>query len=264
MTTPLPFEERDSAHMPGHWLLARLGKRILRPGGKEMTERMLDDAHLNGADVVELAPGLGKTAVSILRRNPASYRGVEADDNAAALTAGAIGDSGSVVRGDAAATGLASGSADAVVGEAMLTMQTDAHKAEIIAEAFRMLRPGGRYAIHELALQPDELDDGIKTEIRRELARSIKVNARPLTRSEWTDLLAAGGFTVDTVAFAPMALLQPRRMLADEGILGTARIVRNILRDSAARRRVLAMRATFNTHRRRLAAIEIIARKPHS
>ncbi|MFD4353665.1 methyltransferase domain-containing protein [Nocardia sp. NPDC058518] len=264
MNTPLPFDHRDSAHIPGHWLLARLGKRVLRPGGIELTERMLDAAHLPGADVVELAPGLGKTATAILGRVPASYRGVEADAAAAARSAEVIGTAGTVTTGDAADTGLAASSADAVIGEAMLTMQTDPHKSAIIAEAFRVLRPGGRYAIHELALTPDDLDGGIKTEIRKALARSIKVNARPLTRAEWTDLLTAGGFEIETVTFAPMALLRPRRVLADEGLLGTARIVRNVLRDRSARQRVLAMRATFNTHRRALVAIAVVARKPNA
>ncbi|TCJ97168.1 class I SAM-dependent methyltransferase [Nocardia alba] len=262
MTIPLPFEQRGTANMPGHWLLARLGKRILRPGGKEMTEHMLDDAQLRGADVVELAPGLGKTAASILHREPTSYRGIESDADAVAHSAAAVGTVGVVTQGDAAATGLAADSADAVVGEAMLSMQTDAHKAEIIAEAFRLLRPGGRYAIHELALQPDDLDVETKTEIRKELARAIKVNARPLTRTEWTELLTAAGFEVSVVRFAPMALLEPRRMIADEGVVGTARIVRNILRDPAARKRVLDMRGTFTTYRRYMSAIEIVASKP--
>ncbi|MFB7878375.1 MULTISPECIES: class I SAM-dependent methyltransferase [unclassified Nocardia] len=264
MTTPLPFDHRDSAHIPGHWLLARLGKRVLRPGGIELTERMLDAAALPGAEVVELAPGLGHTAEAILRREPAGYRGVEADDAAAARSAEVVGTRGAVTTGDAADTGLPADSADVVVGEAMLTMQTDPHKAAIIAEAFRVLRPGGRYAIHELALHPDDLDDAVKTEIRKALARSIKVNARPLTRTEWTDLLTAGGFVVETVDFAPMALLRPRRVLADEGLLGTARIIKNVLRDRAARQRVLAMRATFTTHAKALTAIAVIARKPNA
>lgn len=56
----LPLADRDAAHLPGHWLLARLGKRVLRPGGKELTARMLTDAKLRGVDVVEFAPGLGE------------------------------------------------------------------------------------------------------------------------------------------------------------------------------------------------------------
>ena len=58
-TNALPMSDRNPAHLPGHWLLARLGKRVLRPGGRELTHRMLDAATLPGAEVVELAPGLG-------------------------------------------------------------------------------------------------------------------------------------------------------------------------------------------------------------
>ena len=33
--------ETDYDKMPGHWLMARMGKRVLRPGGRELTEVML-------------------------------------------------------------------------------------------------------------------------------------------------------------------------------------------------------------------------------
>ncbi len=121
-----------------------------------------------------------------------------------------------------------------MVGEAMLTMQTDRHKAEIVQEARRVLRVGGRYAIHELAIEPDEVDDEVKTEIRTSLARSIKVNARPLTAAEWRTLFEENGFEVEKIGFAPMALLEPKRILADEGLPGTLKFVRNVLRDSDA------------------------------
>lgn len=257
----LPLAERDAAHLPGHWLLARLGKRVLRPGGKELTERMLADAKLRGADVVEFAPGLGRTAQNIVAAAPRSYVGVEADADAAELTRKVVGGAGTVVSGEAAKTGLADECADVVVGEAMLTMQTDKHKAEIVREALRVLRPGGRYAIHELAIEPDEVADEVKTDIRRSLARSIKVNARPLTAAEWRELFIECGFEIETIGFAPMALLEPKRILADEGLLGTVRFVGNVLRDSDARARVLQMRSTFTTYRDNLVAIEIIAKK---
>ncbi len=259
----LPFAERKTADLPGHWLLARLGKRVLRPGGKKLTEQMLGDASVRDADVVELAPGLGKTARAILALHPSSYVGVESDSAAAELTRVAIGDNGDVVRGDASRTGLPDNSADVVIGEAMLTMQTDRHKTQIADEALRVLRPGGRYAIHELAIEPNDLDDSIKNEIRKELARSIKVNARPLTPSEWTDLLTAVGFEIEHVRFAPMALLEPRRVIADEGVLRTLKFVANVARDGDARRRILAMRKTFTKYRDHLTAIEVIAVKPN-
>ncbi|MEB3049345.1 methyltransferase domain-containing protein [Mycolicibacter sp. MYC123] len=260
MTLPMP--DRKTADLPGHWLFARLGKRVLRPGGLGLTHRMLADAQLSGADVVELAPGMGRTAKEILEHTPGTYTGVEADENAAGVVRSVVGDQGKVVTGEASETGLAAGSADVVIGEAMLTMQTNAHKSEIAREAFRVLRPGGRYAIHELALQPDNVPETVKDEVRAALARSIKVNARPLTAAEWSELLTEAGFTVEKISYAPMELLEPHRLIADEGLPGALRFVFNVLRDSDARARVLNMRSVFRKHRNNMAAIEVIAAKP--
>ncbi len=262
MTGPLPFAARRAEDTPGHWLLARLGKRVLRPGGLGLTRRLIENAGILNADVVELAPGLGRTAVELVQSGPASYIGVEKDEDAARLTAAAVGEAGTIVRADATRTGLPDASADVVIGEAMLTMQSDRVKREIIGEAARLLRPGGRYAIHELGLHPDDLDPEVKTALRRDLARVIKVNARPQTIAEWRTLLEEAGLVVEWTDAAPMALLQVRRNLADEGLRGTARIVRNVLRDPDARRRVLAMRALFREHRSVLRGVALVARRP--
>ena len=45
-TDSVPMAGRSDADLPGHWLLARLGKRVLRPGGLELTSRVLDAARL--------------------------------------------------------------------------------------------------------------------------------------------------------------------------------------------------------------------------
>jgi len=264
-TPTLPLAERSDADLPGHWLLARLGKRVLRPGGLELTSRLLAAAEIEGADVVELGPGLGRTARDIVALHPRSYVGV--DDTAAATEA--VREvvrpvQGLVVVADAAVTGLPDDSADVVVGEAMLTMQGDKAKRAIIAEAFRVLRPGGRYAIHELGLTPDSMPQETKDDIRRDLARSIKVNARPLTASEWIQLLADAGFESITVDYAPMALLNPARVLADEGCVGALRIIKNIAVRTAARQRVIGMRRTFHRYRRSLTAVAAVGVVPMS
>jgi len=46
---PLPFAQRSDADIPGHWLLARLGKRVLRPGGLELTSRLLAAANIHAS-----------------------------------------------------------------------------------------------------------------------------------------------------------------------------------------------------------------------
>lgn len=269
---PLPQSDRDPAHLQGHWLLARIGKRVLRPGGRKLTERMLAHTELAGKDVVEFAPGLGLTTRAILAQRPKSYRGVDRDpqvvDIITRLTAGQPGQPGqsaipaSCVLRDAADTGLDTDSADVVIGEAMLTMQSDRGKRAILDEAFRLLRAGGTYSIHELGLQPDDLDDSVKDEIRKALARSIKVNARPLTEAEWRDLLESAGFEVLWSGREPMALLDMRRNLADEGIGGVLRIMRNVLGNKDIRARVLDMKSTFDRYRDELTGIAFVMRKP--
>lgn len=263
--TVMPGSRLDTDKMPGHWLLARLGKRVLRPGGLELTRKMLAGLGIDAADsVVEFAPGLGTTAWMILENNPLTYVGVERDEAARRWVASRLPASGevSVVVGSAENTGLADASATVVLGEAMLTMNPAAHKQRIAREAFRLLRPGGRYGIHELCLQPDDLDDVSKTEIEQALSRAIRVGARPLTTTEWCALLEDAGFRIETVAHAPMNLLRPVRVIQDEGLLGALRIVKNVLTDARARRRVLTMRAVFERYRRYMRAIAVVAVKP--
>jgi SAM-dependent methyltransferase len=260
----LPFAGRRAEDAPGHWLLARLGKRVLRPGGQGLTRQLIEHARVADADVVELAPGLGRTAAELCAGHPRSYVGVEKDEDAARLTERAVGTRGRVVNSDAADTGLPDASADVVIGEAMLTMQSDAGKQRIVAETVRVLRPGGRYAVHELGLQPDSLDADFKTALRKDLARVIKVNARPLTAAEWKELFEGAGMRVEWTAVAPMALLQMRRNLADEGVGGTLRIIVNLLRDPDARRRVLAMRSLFRRHQSVLRGFALVAVKPEA
>jgi len=66
-TLPPAGEGLKTEKMPGHWVLARLGKRVLRPGGMELMRRMLKRLAIKPSDeVIEFAPGMGTTA----RLNP--------------------------------------------------------------------------------------------------------------------------------------------------------------------------------------------------
>lgn len=259
-------EKLDTTKMPGHWLLARLGKRVLRPGGRELTQQMLNGLCIKSSDeVVEFAPGLGFTAQLALEQKPAAYTAVERDEAAADVVRRYLtGNNQTCLIGRAEETGLPDATASVVYGEAMLTMQTPGKKQQIVQEAFRLMKPTGRYGIHELCLVPEDLDEETKQEIQKALTDAIHVGARPLTVSEWRTLLEAEGFIVHTQAIAPMHLLEPKRLIQDEGIWGALRFVRNVLGDSEARQRVKTMRKVFQTHEENLAAIMLVGVKRNS
>ena len=252
--------------MPAHWLMARLGKRVLRPGGREATRWLLERARIDGTDdVIELAPGLGATARELLARGPRSYVAVERDAAAVSATeeviAAARAVTARVVKADASRTGVADESASVVIGEAMLSMQPARHKQAIIHEAARVLRPGGRYLLHELAVVPEDIAHSDHAQLERDLSASIHVGVRIGTPSQWRQWLEAEGFALEEVHLLPMRLLEVDRLIQDEGLARTARFAWNMLRTRGAFSRMKAVRASFHVHSHSLRAIAMVARR---
>lgn len=247
----------------GHWLLAKMGKRVLRPGGKEMTEKIVNGLNIKQDDaVVEFAPGMGYTAELLLSKKPEKYTGVELNEEAASLLQQRINKPAyRVINASASDSGLESGATDKVIGEAMLTMQADHRKSEIIREAYRLLKPGGTYAIHELGLKPDHLEPNIKQEVQQGLAKAIHVNARPLTKTEWCELLEQEGFKIKKINENPMDLLKVKRILADEGWLRTLKIGFNVLTHPKERKKIFIMRDAFKKYENHLTTFGILAEK---
>jgi hypothetical protein len=229
----------------------------------ELTRRMLDALGVGTKDdVVEFAPGLGLTAQLTLKRHPASYTAVERDAAAAEIVRSYLkGSRQKCVTGSADQTGLPDAVATVVYGEAMLTMQTPDMKRRIVGEAHRLLKRGGRYAIHEMCLVGDDLGEEDKKEINQALSRAIHVGVRPLSVPEWRCLMEAEGFEVKSEGRAPMHLLEPRRLLRDEGLRGALRFIWNVLRDRDARARILMMRSVFRRYQSNLAAVTLVGAK---
>lgn len=247
----------------GHWALAKMGKRVLRPGGKKLTYKLVDELHITNNDsVVEFAPGMGFTAACLIDKKPKSYRGIELNEEAAARLTKKINTSTcKIVNTSASQTGLADCSTDKVIGEAMLTMQADHRKLEIMKEAYRILKPGGYYGIHELGLTPNDISSDAKKDIQQNLAHSIRVNARPLTKQEWCSLLEESGFKIKAVSESPMHLLHVKRVLEDEGVFRTLKIGINILLHPKEKKDILHMRDVFKKYEDNMTAFAIVAEK---
>lgn len=245
------------------WVLSKVGKKVLRPGGRELTMLLLDGLNITPEDnVVEFAPGIGFTAMQVLKRHPKSYTGIELNEEAGRNLKEIIqGENKKIIIGNAAAAQVKDGMKDKVLGEAMLTMHADHRKTEIIQVAYRLLRKGGRYAIHELCLIPDGIEDSKKAAITKDLSSHSHVNTRPLTQSEWKAILEKEGFRVRDLWMRPMMLLEPSRVIKDEGIFNTLTTVYNVMRRPKARKKILEMRKLFHSHRDEIRAIGIVAEK---
>lgn len=254
-------------HVPGYQLLASLGKKVLRPGGIELTNRLLDELAIGPTDdVVELAPGLGSTTERVLAANPHTYVGVDRDVAAeASVTKLLEGPNHHFSRGSVSRTGLADASCDVVFGEAYLSMHPDNQKRRIIDEVARITRPGGRIGLHEVAFMPKDLEgNNAATSVEQErilaeLRSRFKVafNAMPL--HEWELMLTDAGFDIHEVHFAPLRLLEIDRIIADEGVVNAAKFAFNVARNSEIRNRLYAMRTTMHRNAQYLSAFALTA-----
>ena len=255
--------EKKSETMQGHWLLAKMGKKVLRPGGRELTMKLIENLNFSNQDkVIEFAPGLGFTASLVLKKQPSSYIGVELDEKAANDLKKIINsENQKIIVANANSVPINEKSASVIYAEAMLTMQSEQNKQRIIQEANRLLQKEGRYGIHELAIDDESANETIVKEIQKELSNSIKVNAKPILKSEWIALIESQGFTIEKVMTNPMRLLEPKRVIQDEGFFRTLKIVFNILTHPKERKRILDMKRVFKKYEKYMIGISIIARK---
>lgn len=256
-------DHKKTSVQQGHWVLANVGKKVLRPGGIELTQKMIASLHINSEDdVVEFAPGLGLTAAITCAQKPRSYTAVDRSAEAADIVKNRLkGTNAKVIIANASETTLPDACATKVYGEAMLSMHGKSHKQGIINEAARILKPGGLYGIHELGLTSNHMDEELKKQIYRDMAQAVQSPVQPLSLGEWTALLEEAGFKVIAYHTNPMHLLSPKRMIKDEGLFRFLAIMLRILPNKAVRQRVKGMRDVFQKYSNELNAITIIAQK---
>jgi ubiquinone/menaquinone biosynthesis C-methylase UbiE len=115
-------------------------------------EKALDEAAIRDGDaVLEIAVGTGVAFREILRRNPngrnAGIDLTEAMLRRARAKAERCGVSFELVQGDARSLPFADAAFDVVMNNNMLGIVPDAIIPDILSEAFRVLRPGGRLVV---------------------------------------------------------------------------------------------------------------------
>ena len=240
MTTTLNF-----ATAPGHQVLAAAGKKILRPGGKAATEQLFTWANFQpGETVLELAASFGKSAIEIAKRFNVRVVGIEKNPDSVAkarenIKAAGLSDRVTIIEGDIFQLDKITDKFDYVLAEAILTMQSDTGKAKILSGIRNCLKPGGKFLSHEMFVRDNA------EQVRKSLSKSIRVNANPLTVSEWSTAYKDAGLTIQQQQTGKMGLLDLSQMIREEGLLGTVKIISNVLTKPNLRQRVLQMRRSF-------------------
>ena len=253
MTTTLNF-----ATAPGHQVLAAAGKKILRPGGRKATEQLFTWANFQaGETVLELAASFGESAIEIAKRFNVRVVGVEKNPDSVAtarekIKAAGLSDRVTIIEEDIFQLDKISDKFDYVLAEAILTMQSDVGKAKILAAIKNHLKPGGKFLSHEMVVRNNE------SEVRQSLSQTIRVNANPLTVEEWSKVCEKAGLTIQKQQTGKMGLLNLRQMIQDEGLLGTIKIVWNVLINPNLRQRVLQMRRNFQQQQNNIGYIVFI------
>jgi SAM-dependent methyltransferase len=151
------------------------------------------DLH-EGETVLDLGSGAGADVLISARRVGPTGRayGLDMTDemlalaraNAAAAGAGNV----EFLKGYIEAIPLPDASVDVVISNCVINLAGD--KGKVLAEAARVLRPGGRFAVSDVVADPD-MDAGT----RADMAAWTGCIAGALTREEFERGLAAAGFT---------------------------------------------------------------------
>ncbi|MGK7897336.1 MAG: cyclopropane-fatty-acyl-phospholipid synthase family protein [Xenococcus sp. (in: cyanobacteria)] len=244
---------------PGHQVLAAAGKTILRPGGKAATEQLFTWANFQpGETVLELASSFGESAIQIAKRFNVRVVGVEKNPDSVAkarenIKAAGLEDRVTIIQGDIFNLNQITEKFDYVLAEAILSMQLDVGKAKVLSAIKDHLKPGGKFLSHEMVVRSNE------SEVRKTLSQTIRVNANPLTLSEWSTACENAGLTLQQEQTGTMGLLNLGQMMRDEGFLRTIKIIWNVLTNHNLRPRVLQMRRNFQQQRNHIGYIVLMS-----
>jgi len=214
--------------------LAVLGKRVIHPGGRASTDRLLEWAALAPGDrVLDIGCGVATTAIRLAREcdvdvvaadiSPLMRDGASRSVHAAGLT-GKV----SVEEADIINLPYADDSFDCVVAEAV-TMFVDRQRAA--KELARVCKPGGRVLATEFFWREPPTE-----EARQIFLGEVCPGLRFDSVAEWVDIYGGAGLADIRTDTGPFAMMTPRGFLADEGWHAPAVMLRAMTRSAYLRK----------------------------
>ena len=125
------------------------------------------------------------------------------------------------LKGSIEALPLPDNHADVIISNCVINLSVD--KTRVLAEAFRVLKPGGRFAVSDVVIRGE-----VPAAVRQSMELWVGCVAGALEESEFRDLLAGTGFVdVDIEPTRVYAFEDARTVLAGAG-LDTDQIAREV------------------------------------
>jgi arsenite methyltransferase len=177
------YDEGQKAGIPAEALLASLGC------GNPTALAQLNE----GETVLDLGSGGGIDVLLSARRVGPTGRvfGLDMTDEMLALAnenkARAGATNVEFLRGEIESIPLPDNSVDVIISNCVINLSSD--KAQVLREAFRVLKPGGRFAVSDVVVRGEA-----PPEVRRNMELWIGCVAGALEEMEYRDLLADAGF----------------------------------------------------------------------
>src|SRR5216117_1531337 len=116
------------------------------------------------------------------------------------------------LKGEIESIPLPDASVDVIISNCVINLSGD--KDRVLAEAFRVLKPGGRFAVSDVVVRGE-----VPQEIRRNVEHWIGCVAGALEEREYRDKLATAGF--ESIGVEPTRVYRAedaRQFLADKGV----------------------------------------------
>jgi SAM-dependent methyltransferase len=214
--------------------LAVLGKRVIHPGGRASTDRLLELAAVRPDErVLDIGCGVGTTAIRLAREYgaqvvAADIAAVMRDRAEANVAAAHLTDRVTVEDADIRSLPYPDSSFDGVVAEAV-TMFVSRRRAA--AELARVTRPGGRVLATEFYWREPPTD-----EAREVFLGQVCPGMRFDSIAEWTGIYAGAGLVDIETESGPFEMMTARGFLADERGHAPAVMARAISRPAYLRK----------------------------
>ena len=207
------YDEAQAAAIPAEALLASLGCGNPTALAELKTgEVVLDLGSGGGIDVLLSARRVGPTGKAY---------GLDMTDEMLALARENQAKSGltnvEFLKGEIEHIPLPDDSVDVIISNCVINLSAD--KDRVIAEAFRVLKPGGRFAVSDVVVRGKD----VPAAVRRSMELWVGCVAGALEESDYREKLASAGF--DHIDIEPTRVYRAadaRRFLAEAGLLDEA------------------------------------------